>query len=164
MEDIDSSTKYSFLRTSFAGPVYELRDYIDWTENKNTWSGENSPPYMLPFLQALGRSLLCMGLYLVLYPHFSNAPSLSSGIHQHWSAWKTFGFLWMCGFTTRWKFYFIWSISEASLILSGMYTLYCTLDISEPHCYDMHYLSQRHGHFSSTHLMLSAHSIELQNF
>ncbi|KAG6428692.1 hypothetical protein SASPL_112946 [Salvia splendens] len=50
----------------FAGPVYEMKDYIEWTERK--------------------------GL----------------------------SYQYMSGFTARWKYYFIWSISEASTIISGL--------------------------------------------
>ncbi|CAM6088659.1 unnamed protein product [Calypogeia fissa] len=104
--------------THLAGPVYELRNYIDWTENKNVWSCPDRPPYLVPALQAIARSLLCLGFYMSLSPHF-NILSFSTWTQQSWSGWRTFAFLWMCGFTIRWKFYFIWSISEASLILSG---------------------------------------------
>lgn len=30
------------------------------------------------------------------------------------------GYQYMAGFTARWKYYFIWSISEASIIISGL--------------------------------------------
>ncbi|CAM6096515.1 unnamed protein product [Calypogeia fissa] len=102
-----------------AGPVYELRSYIDWTANKDIWSSEDVPPYLLPALQAVAKTILCMGLYMYLSPHFTSSLFLAR-INQPRSGWQTFGFLWMCGFTARWKFYFIWSISEASLILSGL--------------------------------------------
>lgn len=33
---------------------------------------------------------------------------------------KRFGYQYMSGFTARWKYYFIWSISEAAIMVSGL--------------------------------------------
>ncbi|KAL1559799.1 Lysophosphatidylcholine acyltransferase 1 [Salvia divinorum] len=57
----------------FAGPVYEMKDYIDWTERKGIWQPSDKGPAPSPYLatlRALLQSAICMGLYLYLVPHF----------------------------------------------------------------------------------------------
>ncbi|KAH9617391.1 hypothetical protein KSS87_012262 [Heliosperma pusillum] len=103
----------------FAGPVYEMKDYLDWTEGKGLWSPAVKQPS--PW-GAVGRALLqaaiCMGLYLYLVPHFPLS-TFTNPSYGEWGFWKKLGYQYMCGFTARWKYYFIWSISEASIIISG---------------------------------------------
>ncbi|XP_013614483.1 PREDICTED: lysophospholipid acyltransferase 2-like [Brassica oleracea var. oleracea] len=41
-------------------------------------------------------------------------------VYHEWGFWRRFGYQYMAGFTARWKCYFIWSISEASIIISGL--------------------------------------------
>ncbi|KAL1112399.1 hypothetical protein V6Z11_D02G123700 [Gossypium hirsutum] len=64
----------------FAGPVFEMKDYLEWTEGKGIWApsdkGLSPSPYGATF-RALVQA-------------------------------------------ARWKYYFIWSISEASIIISGL--------------------------------------------
>ncbi|KAM1024837.1 hypothetical protein ACFX13_038762 [Malus domestica] len=66
----------------FAGPVYEMKDYLDWTEGKGIWSRSEKGPSPSPYGATI-RALLQAAF-------------------------------------SRWKYYFIWSISEASIILSGL--------------------------------------------
>lgn len=40
--------------------------------------------------------------------------------YQQWSFLKKLSYQYMAGFSARWKYYFIWSISEASIIISGL--------------------------------------------
>ncbi|KAI5655560.1 hypothetical protein M9H77_32747 [Catharanthus roseus] len=105
----------------FAGPVYEMKDYLDWTERKGIWkpSEKGSPSPFLPTLRALLQAAFCMGLYLYLVPHFPLS-RFNDPIYQEWGFWKRLGYQYMSGFTARWKYYFIWSISEASIIISGL--------------------------------------------
>lgn len=135
----------------FAGPVYEMKDYLDWTERKGVnsfvimlyvncyashynffnsslqcsvfqiWkpSEKGSPSPFLPTLRALLQAAFCMGLYLYLVPHFPLS-RFNDPIYQEWGFWKRLGYQYMSGFTARWKYYFIWSISEASIIISGL--------------------------------------------
>ncbi|GAB2265250.1 Lysophosphatidylcholine acyltransferase 2 [Dionaea muscipula] len=67
---------------------------------------------------AIIQSAICMALYLNLMPHFPLS-TFTSPVYATWGFWKRLGFQYMCGFTARWKYYFIWSISEASIIISG---------------------------------------------
>ncbi|KAL9251523.1 Lysophospholipid acyltransferase 1-like protein [Drosera capensis] len=103
----------------FAGPVYEMKDYLDWTEGNGIWSPSKKQPS--PFgavARAVIQAAICMALYLNLVPLFPLS-LFTSPVYAHWGFWKRLGYQYMCGFTARWKYYFIWSISEASIIISG---------------------------------------------
>ncbi|XP_051137452.1 lysophospholipid acyltransferase 1-like [Andrographis paniculata] len=106
----------------FAGPVYEMKDYLDWTEKKGIWqpAGKGLPPS--PYwatVRALLQAAVCMGLYLYLVPHFPFSRFMEP-LYQEYGFWKRLSYQYMTGFTARWKYYFIWSISEASIIISGL--------------------------------------------
>ncbi|KAL1547586.1 Lysophosphatidylcholine acyltransferase 1 [Salvia divinorum] len=106
----------------FAGPVYEMKDYIEWTERKGIWQPSNkgrSPSPFLATLRALLQSAICMGLYLYLVPHFPLS-RFTEPVYQEYGFFKKLSYQYMSGFTARWKYYFIWSISEASTIISGL--------------------------------------------
>lgn len=60
-----------------------------------------------------------MGLYLYLVPHFPLS-RFTEPVYQEYGFWKRLFYQYMSGFTARWKYYFIWSISEASIIISGL--------------------------------------------
>jgi lysophospholipid acyltransferase len=60
-----------------------------------------------------------MGLYMFLVPLFPLNRFTSPEYHQ-WNFFKKLGYQYMAGFSARWKYYFIWSISEASIIISGL--------------------------------------------
>ncbi|KAG7956715.1 hypothetical protein I3843_11G137100 [Carya illinoinensis] len=106
----------------FAGPVYEIKDYLDWTEGKGIWShsekGRSPSPYGAT-ARALLQAAFCMALYLYLVPQFPLS-RFTDPIYQQWGFWKRLFYQYMSGFTARWKYYFIWSISEASIIISGL--------------------------------------------
>ncbi|KAL2238177.1 lysophospholipid acyltransferase 1 [Sesamum indicum] len=106
----------------FAGPVYEMKDYLEWTERKGIWQptekGLTPSPYWATF-RALVQAAFCMGLYLYLVPHFPLS-RFTEPVYQEYGFWKRLSYQYMSGFTARWKYYFIWSISEASIIISGM--------------------------------------------
>ncbi|GAV79416.1 MBOAT domain-containing protein [Cephalotus follicularis] len=105
----------------FAGPVYEMKDYLEWSEGKGIWAhSEKGSP--LPYgatLRAFVQAAFCMGIYLYLVPHYPLS-RFTDPIYQEWSFWKRLSYQYMAGFTARWKYYFIWSISEASIIISGL--------------------------------------------
>ena len=106
----------------FAGPVYEMKDYLEWTENKGIWtrSKDKSPPS--PYgatLRAVLQVAICMGIYLSLSPKYP-LTRFSEPIYQEWSFWQRLYYQYMSGFSARWKYYFIWSISEAAIIISGL--------------------------------------------
>ncbi|KAI3822185.1 hypothetical protein L1987_09769 [Smallanthus sonchifolius] len=105
----------------FAGPVYETKDYLDWNERKGIWtkSEKGTPSPFGPTLKALLQAGFCMGLYLYLVPSHPLS-RFSEPIYQEWGFVKRLSYQYMSGFTARWKYYFIWSISEASIIISGL--------------------------------------------
>ncbi|KAL9406395.1 hypothetical protein Peur_003367 [Populus x canadensis] len=106
----------------FAGPVFEMKDYLEWTERKGIWAPTEKGPAPSPFgatIQALLQATICMALYLYLIPHF-NISELNGPAYQEWGFWKRLSYQFMSGFTARWKYYFIWSISEAAVIISGL--------------------------------------------
>lgn len=70
-------------------------------------------------LKALLQAAFCMGLYLYLVPDHPLS-RFSEPIYQEWGFVKRLSYQYMAGFTARWKYYFIWSISEASIIISGL--------------------------------------------
>ncbi|KAK4400654.1 Lysophospholipid acyltransferase 1 [Sesamum angolense] len=103
-------------------PVYEMNDYLDWTERKGMWQctkhGFSPSPYVAT-LRALLQAAVCMGLYLYLGPRFPLS-RFAEPVYQDYGFWKRLSYQYMSGFTARWKYYFIWSISEASVIISGL--------------------------------------------
>ncbi|KAJ4954616.1 hypothetical protein NE237_011399 [Protea cynaroides] len=106
----------------FAGPVYEMKDYLDWTEQKGIWNYAGGRPAPSPYgavIRALIQAAICMGLYLYLSPYFPLS-RFTDPVYQEWGFWKRLSYQYMAGFTARWKYYFIWSISEASMIISGL--------------------------------------------
>ncbi|OVA14166.1 Membrane bound O-acyl transferase [Macleaya cordata] len=104
----------------FAGPVYEMKDYLEWTERKGIWvRSEKGPSPFGATLRAIVQGAFCMALYLYLVPNFPLS-RFTDPVYQEWGFWKRLGYQYMSGFTARWKYYFIWSISEASIIISGL--------------------------------------------
>ncbi|CAA7410869.1 unnamed protein product [Spirodela intermedia] len=109
-----------FCGSHFAGPVYEMKDYLEWTEGKGVWSGKEGPqpPCFGATLRAVLQAAICMGIYLNLSPSHPLS-RFNEPIYQDWGFWQRLRYQYMSGFTARWKYYFIWSISEASVIVSG---------------------------------------------
>ncbi|KAJ0968373.1 hypothetical protein J5N97_025290 [Dioscorea zingiberensis] len=106
----------------FAGPVYEMKDYLEWTEKHGIWAPSADKPPPSPYLatlRALIQAGICMGLYLYLVPHYPLS-RFSETVYYEWGFWQRLFYQYMSGFTARWKYYFIWSISEASIIISGL--------------------------------------------
>ncbi|XP_010933881.1 lysophospholipid acyltransferase 1 [Elaeis guineensis] len=106
----------------FAGPIYEMKDYLDWTAKKGIWARSEDRPSPSPYvatLRALIQAAICMGIYLYLVPHYPLS-RFNEPIYYEWGFWKRLHYQYMSGFTARWKYYFIWSISEASVIISGL--------------------------------------------
>ncbi|KAK9103415.1 hypothetical protein Sjap_020669 [Stephania japonica] len=105
----------------FAGPVFEMKDYLEYTDRKGIWSPSEKGPSPSPYvatLRAIVQAALCMALYLYLVPHYPLS-TFTDPVYLEWGFWKRLSYQYMSGFTARWKYYFIWSISEASIIISG---------------------------------------------
>lgn len=108
--------------THLAGPVYEFNDYIDWAEDKGLWSPDSARPCPASFgaaLSAFLRALLCMGIYLFMVPRFPLA-KFASLKYQKWGFWHRLKYMYLTAFSARWKYYFVWSISEVAVIISGL--------------------------------------------
>ncbi|KAL1178636.1 hypothetical protein V6Z11_A03G109100 [Gossypium hirsutum] len=106
----------------FAGPVFEIKDYLEWTEGEGIWApsdkGLSPSPYGATF-RALVQAGISMAVYLYLVPYHPLS-RFGEPAYQEWGFWRKLSFQYMSGFTARWKYYFIWSISEASIIISGL--------------------------------------------
>ncbi|CAL9087881.1 unnamed protein product [Musa textilis] len=104
----------------FVGPVYEVNDYLEWTEHKGIWaaSGDRQVASLGAALRALLQAAICMGLYLQLLPHYPPFQFIEP-VYYEWGFWQILFYQYMSGFTERWKYYFMWSVSEASIIISG---------------------------------------------
>ncbi|KAL7182950.1 hypothetical protein ACSBR1_041605 [Camellia fascicularis] len=106
----------------FAGPVYEMKDYLECTERKGIWAPSEKGRSPSPFgatVRAILQAATCLGLYLYLSPQFPLS-RFTEPVYHEWGFWKRLGYQYMSGFTARWKYYFIWSISEAAIIISGL--------------------------------------------
>ncbi|MBA0598706.1 hypothetical protein Gorai_008453, partial [Gossypium raimondii] len=126
----------------FAGPVYEMKDYLDWTEGKGIpgcnfgdlsssscpppllkiWAHSDKGPSPSPYvatLRALVQAAFCMAMFLYLSPSHPLSWFIDPA-YQEWGFWRKLSYQYMSGFTMRWKYYFIWSISEAAMIISGL--------------------------------------------
>nr|AHE80984.1 acyl-CoA:lysophosphatidylcholine acyltransferase [Bernardia pulchella] len=101
----------------FAGPVYEVKDYLEWTEKKGIWTHTPSPYGAT--VRAILQAGICMAIYLYLVPHYPLS-RFNDPLYQEWGFLKRLSYQYMSGFTARWKYYFIWSISEASMIISTL--------------------------------------------
>lgn len=86
------------------------------------WSKSGKGSHPSPYgatLRAVLQAGFCMAMYLYLVPYFPLS-RFTDPIYQEWGFWRRLGYQYMSGFTARWKYYFIWSISEASIIISGL--------------------------------------------
>ncbi|XVE91020.1 hypothetical protein DITRI_Ditri20bG0122500 [Diplodiscus trichospermus] len=104
------------------GPVYDMKDYLEWTEGKGIWAHSDKGPSTSPYretFRALLQAAFCMALYLYLVPYYPLS-RFSEPIYQEWGFWNKLRFQYMSCFSVRWKYYFIWSISEAAVIISGL--------------------------------------------
>lgn len=59
-----------------------------------------------------------MAVYVYLSPRVTLSWYDDPGYYE-WGFWKRVGYQILTRFTTRWKYYFIWSLPEAAVILSG---------------------------------------------
>ncbi|XP_052171097.1 lysophospholipid acyltransferase 1-like [Diospyros lotus] len=106
----------------FAGPVYEMRDYLEWTERKGIWARSEKGLPALPYgaiFRVLVQAAFCMGLYIFLVPQFPLS-RFTEPVYHEWGFWKRLSYQYMSGFTARWKYYFVWSVSEAAVIICGL--------------------------------------------
>lgn len=86
------------------------------------WSRDAARPPPSPLGAALRASVqacICMVVYMFLLPRvpLSKFDSLE---YEKWGFWHRLWYMYLSGFTARWKYYFIWSISEVAVIISGL--------------------------------------------
>uniref|UniRef100_A0A7N0TQ11 1-acylglycerophosphocholine O-acyltransferase n=1 Tax=Kalanchoe fedtschenkoi TaxID=63787 RepID=A0A7N0TQ11_KALFE len=106
--------------TLFAGPVYEMKDYLDWTEEKGIWSSRDGwPSPLAAAAKALAQAVLYLVLYIYLSPYFPLTRFMRVR-YQQWGLWKKLGFHYMASVVGRCLFYFQWVAAEAALIASGL--------------------------------------------
>lgn len=94
--------------------MHDLLPFQIWRSSEK---GHPSP--LGATLRAILQAAFCMGLYLYLVP-FYPLSRFSDPLYQEWGFFKRLSFQYMAGFTARWKYYFIWSISESAVIISGL--------------------------------------------
>ena len=69
-------------------------------------------------LYATVKGFLCMGVYMYMtgaYP----LSFLTNPDYMKWGYWHRVWYQFLCSFGARWKYYFIWSLSEAAVMISG---------------------------------------------
>ncbi len=67
---------------------------------------------------AVVKGFLFLGIYMYL---MNQVPldKLNEPQYLKWGFLHRVGYQYLCAFTARWKYYFVWSLSEASMIISG---------------------------------------------
>ncbi|KAE8689802.1 Lysophospholipid acyltransferase 1 [Hibiscus syriacus] len=97
-------------------------DYLDWAEGNGIWAHSEKGPSPSPYvatLCALVQAAFCMAMYLNLAPYHPLSWFTDPAYHEC-GFWRKLSYQYMSGFTMWWKYYFIWSISEAAIIISGL--------------------------------------------
>ena len=82
-------------------------------------SDRPSPSPLGGTVRALLQAGFCMGTHIYLAPQYPLS-RFTDQMYKDWGFMERLIYQYMCSFTARWKYYFIWSISEASMILSGL--------------------------------------------
>ncbi|GKD36267.1 lysophospholipid acyltransferase 1-like protein, partial [Tanacetum coccineum] len=78
-----------------------------------------SPSPNVPTVKALFQAGLCMGVYLIMEPRYPLS-RITEPVYKKWGFVERLSYQYMCSFTTRWKYYLIWSFSECYMVLSGL--------------------------------------------
>eukprot|EP00850_Spirogloea_muscicola_P006294 SM000029S10589 [mRNA] locus=s29:853943:857410:- [translate_table: standard] len=89
------------------GPAIDFRGYRDYCERRVEWDprADKPMPSVLPVaLARLVQAACCAALYQTLVPRFPGKC----------------GYIWMTALTMRIMYYFIWSLAETGLLLSGL--------------------------------------------
>jgi lysophospholipid acyltransferase len=109
-----------------SGPFIEYSDYSQFAARQGVWSPHATPrpaPLGAAFAQcarALFRALVCGALHSVWSPTWNGALFLSDWWRDQASIpIRLLAFL-ACGTTVRMKYYFAWSLGEASCALAGL--------------------------------------------
>jgi lysophospholipid acyltransferase len=85
------------------------------------WSPTAAMPPPSPYkfaMVAVFKGFLFMGICVYLMAHVPTQ-QLYEPEYLTWGLWHRIAYQYLCAFTLRWKYYFAWSLSEASMIISG---------------------------------------------
>ncbi|KAK8362508.1 hypothetical protein V6Z12_A03G106200 [Gossypium hirsutum] len=78
----------------FAGPVFEIKDYLEWTEGEGIWApsdkGLSPSPYGATF-RALVQAGISMAVYLYLVPYHPLS-RFGEPAYQEWGFWRKLSF------------------------------------------------------------------------
>mmetsp|Transcript_35075 Transcript_35075/g.99455 ORF Transcript_35075/g.99455 Transcript_35075/m.99455 type:complete len:473 (-) Transcript_35075:198-1616(-) len=105
-----------------AGPHMHIKTYLEFVNSKGDWAADSARRMPNPLgygVMGLLLALFCMLVHLAL-------THLGFGVSAFTDDWffnlpflGRMGMLWLCGFTARWKYYFVWSLAHSALIVSG---------------------------------------------
>ncbi|KAL6777134.1 LPT1 [Auxenochlorella protothecoides x Auxenochlorella symbiontica] len=115
---------YSYCFASgnlLAGPFFEAKEYFDFIERRGDWDEAahgRLQSSLLPGALRFLRGAACATLWSVLGREF-NATLLESRWWNTISVRHRIALILLTGFTARLKYYFVWSVAEAGLIMSG---------------------------------------------
>ena len=134
-------TVIEFLSYLFAagnllsGPFFEAKDYFDFIQRRGDWaevdnSNSNAsdpklhtkiPSALGPGFYRFGKALACAGVWMYFTKKGFTIDLLESRTWQHDTSLPTRIFLlWATVVVYRMKYYFVWGVSEAALIFSGL--------------------------------------------
>ncbi|GJP61509.1 hypothetical protein CLOP_g18663 [Closterium sp. NIES-67] len=104
----------------FAGPFYDFSAYNDWIDRKGIWApGTRTPPALVPFLRAFIQGIFAAVIQLKLASILDIDILKTPKVYFDMPYWRRFLFIYHACEVTRWKYYFIWSISESAMIAAG---------------------------------------------
>ena len=130
-EFLDYAGYVCFFPSLWAGPSFDYNDYKRWLQTTmfDVAPGERAPPTKkqrkiprsgTPAAWKAGAGLGWIFLFLQMSKWYSTSLILAPGYTQNYRFLRRVFHLQMLGFTTRLKYYGVWSLAEGACILSGM--------------------------------------------
>lgn len=105
-----------------AGPHFHFKAYSEYIERRGLWSplaARKSPNPTPQGLLHLAQALTCLVLHVGLTHAGLGVSALTSDWFFNLPYLGRLGMLWVCGITARWKYYFVWSLAHAGMVVSG---------------------------------------------
>ena len=111
-----------------SGPFFEARDYFDYVERKGDWEeGDGTDPRrripsaFIPGTYRFLKALFCAAIWQYFTRKGITVDLLESKTWQeNHPLHIRIALLWAAVVVFRFKYYFVWGVSEASLVFSGM--------------------------------------------